>query len=68
MSHILGFTAYSAYCLTFKGEHRDGHPRRHWDDLSEQTRLAWSNAADAVAKKFTESAPVRTVNEPGLTT
>ncbi len=48
MSQAYGYAAYKAYCHSFGDKQKDGTPRLHWDDLSEMTRKAWSDAADAV--------------------
>jgi hypothetical protein len=44
----LGFLAYRHYCQSFNGQHKDGTKRKHWDDLSDMTRKAWTAAALAV--------------------
>jgi hypothetical protein len=44
----LGFLAYRTYCASFNGQHQDGTKRKHWDDLSDMSRRAWTTAALAV--------------------
>ncbi len=48
MSAQLGFLAYRVYCARFKGRHANGVPRKHWDDLSAETRQAWVDVAVAI--------------------
>lgn len=52
MNEKLGEIAYNAYCATRNWKSVRGDALPHWGEQSEDLRLAWVTAADAVAKQI----------------
>lgn len=47
----LGINAYDAYRFTVGAKDEHGYPLPRWESLSELTKRAWMNAAQAVVKQ-----------------